>query len=112
MPRQACREPASAGRSFDYAGKIRVRVESRLSFRVAGKVLEAVSIPAPWFARGRCSRESVRATCAWAMIVATALTLLFFAAGHVRRLVRGPPPAGKLAGFQSVARKSPRRVAQ
>jgi len=33
-------EPASAGGSFDYAGEIRARVESKLSFRVAGKVLE------------------------------------------------------------------------
>ena len=33
-------EPASAGGTFDYAGEIRARVESKLSFRVAGKVLE------------------------------------------------------------------------
>jgi len=33
-------EPASAGGSFDYAGEIRARIESKLSFRVAGKVLE------------------------------------------------------------------------
>ncbi len=33
-------EPASAGGSLEYAGEIRARVESRLSFRVPGKVLE------------------------------------------------------------------------
>jgi len=33
-------EPASAGATFDYAGEIRARVESKLSFRVAGKLLE------------------------------------------------------------------------
>ena len=33
-------EPGSAGGSFEYAGEIRARVESKLSFRVAGKVLE------------------------------------------------------------------------
>ncbi len=33
-------EPASAGGSFDYSGEIRARVESKLSFRVPGKVLE------------------------------------------------------------------------
>ena len=33
-------EPAIAGGSFEYAGEIRARVESKLSFRVGGKVLE------------------------------------------------------------------------
>jgi len=33
-------EPSSAGGSFEYAGEIRARVESKLSFRVGGKVLE------------------------------------------------------------------------
>ncbi|HSC65103.1 MAG TPA: efflux RND transporter periplasmic adaptor subunit [Caldimonas sp.] len=32
--------PASAGGTFEYAGEIRARVESKLSFRVGGKVLE------------------------------------------------------------------------
>ncbi|MEO5844078.1 MAG: efflux RND transporter periplasmic adaptor subunit [Caldimonas sp.] len=33
-------EAASAGGSFEYSGEIRARVESKLSFRVPGKVLE------------------------------------------------------------------------
>jgi RND family efflux transporter MFP subunit len=33
-------EPASAGATFAYAGEIRARVESKLSFRVGGKLLE------------------------------------------------------------------------
>jgi len=33
-------EPANAGSTFEYAGEIRARVESKLSFRVAGKLLE------------------------------------------------------------------------
>jgi len=32
--------PATAGRSHEYAGEIRARVESRLGFRVAGKMIE------------------------------------------------------------------------
>ena len=32
--------PASAGSTYEYAGEIRARVESRLGFRVGGKMIE------------------------------------------------------------------------
>ena len=86
-------EPASAGGSFDYAGEIRARVESKLSFRVAGKVLErsvdpgAVVRAGPGARAPRRARPAPRPGCG----------------ARRRRQRRGEPAAGR-GGFQALSR--------
>ena len=76
-PKEVAPEPVRAVRTLkveagtaqlerDYAAEIKARTESRLGFRVGGKLLARPVNAATPCVPARCWRNSIRKTCAWA----------------------------------------------